>query len=93
MNGRKAYEADVARQPNYPDGTPRKTWDQLRAIEQWSWGRDMATGTYLDFQAKAFMDRRPDLRPMSLDEWLAQHHDQLTETERQEGYDLLAKFD
>lgn len=39
MTGREAYEADVARKPLYHDGTPRKTWDQLGEIEQWSWNR------------------------------------------------------
>jgi len=33
------YEADVAKHPNYHDGTPRKAWSDLGSIEQWSWGR------------------------------------------------------
>lgn len=38
--GRAAYEADVADYPHYPDGTPRRTWDQLSEIARWSWERD-----------------------------------------------------
>jgi len=29
MTGKEAYELDCARQPNYHDGTKRKTWEQL----------------------------------------------------------------
>jgi len=39
LRGREAYEADCAIQPNYHDGTPRKTWDELDSLCQWSWGR------------------------------------------------------
>jgi len=35
--GRLAYEEDVRRCPNYDDGTPRKRWDQLTSIEQFTW--------------------------------------------------------
>lgn len=31
-----------------------------------------------DALARAMMDTRPDLEPMSLDEWVIQHHDKLT---------------
>lgn len=37
--GRLDYEADIRRRPNYHDGMPRKTWDQLGPVEQWSWNR------------------------------------------------------
>jgi hypothetical protein len=37
--GRAAYEADVKKRPTYHDGSPRKTWDQLGTVEQWSWER------------------------------------------------------
>lgn len=37
--GQLAYEADVALRPNYHDGSPRKTWDELDNIERWSWSR------------------------------------------------------
>lgn len=39
MSGQKAYEADVARQPTYHDGKPRKAWHELGEVEQWSWNR------------------------------------------------------
>ena len=37
--GREAYEAAIAARPNYPDGSARKTWDQLGSAERWSWSR------------------------------------------------------
>lgn len=37
----RAYERDTERQPTYHDGTPRKTWDQLCSVAQWSWGRNI----------------------------------------------------
>lgn len=37
--GQQAYEADVAAQPVYHDGTPRKTWDRLSPVARWSWER------------------------------------------------------
>ena len=33
------YEADVLRRPTYDDGEPRKTWEQLGSLEQWSWSK------------------------------------------------------
>lgn len=37
--GQVDYELDLAKTPNYHDGTPRKTWDQLGKLEQWSWAK------------------------------------------------------
>ena len=37
--GRTLYDRDVARRPNYHDGTPRKQWDELSDIARWSWNR------------------------------------------------------
>lgn len=37
---RAAYEADCAARPTYPDGAPRKSWDELCQIAQWSWARN-----------------------------------------------------
>lgn len=34
---RRNYEADLAARPNYHDGTPRKTWDQLGELERSTW--------------------------------------------------------
>jgi hypothetical protein len=42
--GRIAYERDVELRPKYHDGTPRKKWEELGEVEQWSWGR----GTWAD---------------------------------------------
>jgi len=39
LRGRAAYAASLAAQPTYHDGTPRKTWEQLGEVEQWSWSR------------------------------------------------------
>ena len=47
----------------------------------------------LDALAREFMGRFPDLPQMSLDEWLAEHHEALTETDRAAGYELLAAYD
>ena len=37
--GRREYEADIVRRPNYHDGTSRPTWAGLREIARWSWER------------------------------------------------------
>lgn len=37
--GREAYEASLAALPEYADGTPRPTWDQLDEAARWSWSR------------------------------------------------------
>lgn len=42
-DGRAAYEADVRKRPTYGDGSPRKTWEQLGKVEQWSWTRPQTT--------------------------------------------------
>jgi len=47
----------------------------------------------LDALAREFMGQFPDLPQMSLDEWLAQHHDALSETDRRAGYELLSAYD
>lgn len=39
QDGPTAYAADLAKRPTYHDGTPRKTWEQLCPIAQWSWSR------------------------------------------------------
>ena len=38
--GRAAYEADVAAQPFYPDGAPRKPWERLSDIARDAWERN-----------------------------------------------------
>ena len=40
QRGQELYEADVVRRPTYHDGTPRKPWRELGAVEQWSWRRE-----------------------------------------------------
>lgn len=35
--GQANYEADCSSRPNYHDGTPRKRWHQLGALEQSTW--------------------------------------------------------
>ena len=42
--------------------------------------------------ARRFMDIRPDLPAMSLDEWLCEYHEQLTEPERKAGHAILSLF-
>ena len=37
--GEYDYESSVKARPNYDDGAPRKTWEQLGEVEQWSWNR------------------------------------------------------
>lgn len=38
--GRVAYKADVAANPVYHDGAPRKTWEQLDQPERDTWERN-----------------------------------------------------
>lgn len=40
MAAKAVYEEDVRRWPNYDNGEPRKTWEQLSEISRWSWIRD-----------------------------------------------------
>lgn len=47
----------------------------------------------LDALAREFMGQFHDLPQMSLDEWLAEHHEALSETDRRAGYELLAAYD
>jgi hypothetical protein len=37
--GQLDYEEDVRNTPNYPNGTPRATWEQLGALSRYSWDR------------------------------------------------------
>lgn len=37
--GRLAYEADLKRNPNYHNGTPRPSWDAIGEVAKWSWSR------------------------------------------------------
>lgn len=43
-------------------------------------------------EARQFMALRPDLKAMSLDEWLLEHDDKLSVGERMRGNRLLRKF-
>lgn len=36
-SGRAAYEASCRCIPTYDDGSPRKAWDDLPPLVQWSW--------------------------------------------------------
>lgn len=46
----------------------------------------------LDALARALMDTRPDLEPMSLDEWVWQHHECLTDAERSTASAISALY-
>ena len=46
----------------------------------------------IDSRAIAIMSRRPDLLPMSLDEWMIEHWDLLSANERKECQYLLAEL-
>lgn len=48
------------------------------------------SGHLYDNLARAFMDTRPDLRPMSLDEWIIENAEQLDEAERKAGAAIMA---
>ncbi len=37
ITAKEIYAADGRRRPLYHDGTPRKRWDQLGALEQSTW--------------------------------------------------------
>jgi hypothetical protein len=47
----------------------------------------------LDKIANAMMNSRPDLEPMSLDEWLLEHNDKLSDREKQAAFAILRLFD
>lgn len=38
--GEAAYQADVAHEPRYHDGTARKAWAELSETARWSWERN-----------------------------------------------------
>lgn len=59
---------------------------------EWSYQRWSDGLEKLHAEARAFMERREDLAPMSLDEWLLEHDDRLSANERMEGNRLLRKF-
>ena len=40
LTGKQAYEEDVRRMPTYHDGTPRRPWERLDEVTQWSWNRN-----------------------------------------------------
>lgn len=46
MTGREAYEEDCRRNPTYHDGTPRRLWDEISEIAQYSWNRDPRPRTF-----------------------------------------------
>jgi hypothetical protein len=39
MTGEQAYEADVKACPNYHDGTPRRTWDEIGPVSRATWDK------------------------------------------------------
>jgi hypothetical protein len=42
--GRADYEADVKARPFYPDGTRRKSWNELCEIARYSWAKPARLG-------------------------------------------------
>lgn len=42
-SAQEAYEIDLMFRPNYHDGTPRKTWDQLGELERSTWASPYRT--------------------------------------------------
>lgn len=38
--GQLAYEQDAQNTPRYPDGAPRRTWEQLSPIARDTWERN-----------------------------------------------------
>ena len=44
--GQTAYEADCAARPAYDDGSKRKVWQQLGAVERDSWERNPTPRTW-----------------------------------------------
>lgn len=44
--GQVAYEEDLRRKPNYPDGSNRKPWRQLDSVAQQSWERNPTPRCY-----------------------------------------------
>jgi len=46
----------------------------------------------LDAIAQAMIESRPDLDPLSLHEWVEQHHNKLTKAEREAAYAILGLY-
>lgn len=44
--GEAAYIEDVNRQPNYHDGSPRKSWEQLSEVERSTWVKNPTPREY-----------------------------------------------
>lgn len=44
--GKAAYEEDCRRQPRYPDGRLRASWEQLPEYARWSWERNPTPRAY-----------------------------------------------
>lgn len=42
--GQLLYEDSLARMPEYPNGTPRKSWDELSSGQQSVWDMNAAAG-------------------------------------------------
>ena len=38
--GQAAYERDVKRKPLYPDGKPRRKWEELDEVSRWTWSKN-----------------------------------------------------
>ena len=45
--GQIAYEQDVANSPNYPDGSPRRTWAQQVDSVKFSWEKNPHPRTHV----------------------------------------------
>lgn len=81
-------------------GIPTRDVDQVRARVQAAGPAGMIPDGFereltdrLDALAREFMGQSPDLLQMSLDEWLTDHHEALSETEPRAGYKLLSAYD
>jgi hypothetical protein len=46
MTGQQAYETDVKGHPNYHDGLPRRTWQQIGKAAQASWNQNPTPREY-----------------------------------------------
>lgn len=57
--GQRAYEEDVRRQPNYPDGSARVPWDRLSPISRESWERNPTPRTYRTTPAGTLVPEQP----------------------------------
>lgn len=66
-------------------------WPAGMALDESGFNLEIASR--LDIVARQYMDQFSELRVMSLDEWLLEHREALSNEERAVGYEILHAYD